>query len=502
MNTAMRTLLLLCILFITTSGSAQIVEGVTYTEDEIAIQDKFVEAKKYTLIGRFEKSAEILKQLYSDDRKNAAIATELSKVYGYLNDPYNEFRYAKTAFENDPINEYVKVNYAKICIDQEKFTEAIPALEQLVSENKSSEAYTDQLATAYLQTNNADGALEAYSNIESQIGVSENVSRRKYEIYEILGKKDKALKELEKLSNAFPDEIGYLHNLATYYTKLGKETKALEAYNKILAIDINDADANMAITSASTGEGDDNNYLRSLTPIIENKSIAVDRKILELVPYVDQLNTENNQELADALIMLSDKIAVIHPKEAKSHALHGDILLASNRAKDAAKAYERTLTMNDNVYLVWEGLMEAYTEIKDYKNLLRVATEALDLFPNKASAYMYYGRANTLTNNYKEAIDLLDEGLFVSGKDIYHKSNILAELARAYSGQNDLEAADENITKALKLSDNKNGLALELYGDILYQKGDKTGAIKQWKNAQSVGVKSLSLAEKIELKKL
>ncbi len=498
----MRIQLILFLLIISTSGYGQIVEGVTYTEDEIAIQDKYVEAKKYTLIGRFDKAEEILKKLYNDDRNNAAIALELSKVYGYMDDPYNEFRYAKTAFDNDPTNGYVKVNFANICVDQEKYEDAIPPLLQLVANNKTSEVYSDQLATAYLQTNNADAALKVYSELEAQIGVSENISRRKYEIYEILGKTDKALKELEKLSNAFPNNVRFMHNLASFYAKLGKEDKALDVYKKILEIDINDAAANMAITAASTGGGDDNNYLRSLTPIIENKSIPVDRKILELVPYVDQLNTKYEQELADALMMLSDKITVIHPKEAKSHALYGDILLASNRPKDAAKAYEKTLSINDKVYLVWEGLMEAYTDTKDYVNLLRVATDALDLFPNKGSAYMYYGRANTLTKNYDEAIDLLNEGIFVSGKDVYSKSNIMAELARAYSGQKKYEEAEENISNALKLSNNKNGLALEIYGDILYLKGDADGAIEQWKKAQKAGIRSSNLAEKIELKKL
>lgn len=498
----MRIKLLLLAVFISSFGYSQIREGVTYTEDEIAIQDKFVEAKKFSLIGRFEKAEEILKQLYNDDRKNPAIAMELSKVYSYLEDPYNQSKYAKTAYENAPNNEYVLINYANVCMEQEKYEEAIPVLLNLVISNKDSEVYSDKLATAYLETNNADDAIKTYSDLENHIGINENTSRRKYEIYEILGKKKKALVELEKLSTAFPNEVLYMHNLASYYTKLGKEDKALEVYKRILDIDINDPAANMAITASSTGNGDDNNYLRSLTPIIENKSIPVDRKILELVPYVDQLNTNYKQELADALIMLSDKITIIHPKDAKSYALYGDILIAANRPKDAAKAYEKTLSINDKIYLVWEGLMEAYTDIKDDQNLLRVSTDALDFFPNKASAYMYYGRANTLTSNFTEAIDVLNEGLFVSGKDITNQSNIFAELGRAYLGKSDFEAADKNISKALDLSNNKNGLALEILGDILFKKGDIDGAILQWQKAQKTGIRTKSLAEKIELKKL
>lgn len=502
MNTIMRIIQVLLILFTVINVQGQIVQGVTYTEDEIAVQDKFVEAKKYTLIGRFEKAEEILKQLYNDDRTNAAISTELSKVYGYLEDPYNELRYAKTAYENDPNNEYVKINFSNICFNQERYDEAIPPLKNLVSAYPSSEAYTDKLATAYLQINNSDEAIQAYNALESRIGITENVSRRKFEIYEILGKNKKAVQELVALSSTYPNDIRFKHNLASYHTKMGKEDKALLIYKEILELDINDAAANMAITSASSNKGDDNTYLRSLTPIIENKSIPVDRKVLELVPYVEQLNTTYDQELADALIMISDKIAIAHPDDAKTHAIKGDILLAANRSKDAAKAYEKTLSINDKNFLVWEGLMEAYSTAQDNKNLLRVSTEALDLYPNKASGYMYYGRANTLTKNFSEAIDLLEEGVFVSGKDVYHKSNMLAELARAYTYQKKYDDADHKVAEALEMSQNKNPLALEIYGDLLYQKGDTQGAIKQWKNAQNAGSRSSILKKKIEDKKL
>lgn len=498
----MRIQLLLYFIFLSQLGTGQIIEGITYSEDEIAIQDKFVEAKKYTLIGRFEKSEEILKQLYNDDRKNPAIATELSKVYGYMEDPFNEYKYAKTAYDNASDNEYVIINYATICMDQEKFEDAIPALQKLVALSPSSEVYADKLAMCYLQKNEASSALTTYSNLEEKIGITENVSRRKYEIYEILGQKSNALKELEKLSEAFPLEIRYLHNLASYYTTLGMDQEALETYKKILELDINDASANMAITASETGDGDDNNYLRSLTPVIENKSIQVDRKVLELVPFIDQLNTEYDQELADALIMLSEKITIIHPSEPKAFALYGDILLNTGRAKDAEKAYEKTLSINDKVYPVWEGLMESYSESENIEKLLEVSTNALDLFPNKASAYMYYGRANTRTKNYDEAIDLLNEGIFVSGKNIYFKSNILAELARAYAGKEQMEMAQDKVDSALEISGGKNGLALEIFGDILYQQGNVEAALTQWQNAVINGVRSNRLKQKIELKKI
>ena len=365
--------------FITSFLNAQ--EPFQYTEAQVAVQDKYVEAKKYSLIGRFEKAQEILTELYKEDRDNAAIAMELSKVYRSLEDAYNEHRFAKKANECDPNNEYVLANYAAICMDQEKFDEAIPLLKLLVIKQPKSEKYTDKLATAYLQVSKSGDALLAYNAIESKTGVTENISRRKFEIYEILGNDNKALEELIKISTANPYDVRYLHNIASYYLKLGNEEKAQETYNKILTVDINNVEANRAITLAKSGGGDDNTYLRSLTPVIEDKTIPVDRKILELVPFIDQLNHKYDDELADALVMLSERIATIHVDEAKAHALKGDILMSINNVKGAAKAYEKTISLNDNVYSVWEGLLEAYTELGDKVKLKMAATVALVLLP-------------------------------------------------------------------------------------------------------------------------
>lgn len=472
-------------------------EVVRYTEAQIAVQDKYVEAKKYILIGRFEKAEDILSDLYKEDRSNAAIAMELSKVYSYLDDPYNQLKYAEKSYQSAGNNEFVVANYAKICLDQQKYDAAIEALTKLVKTQPNNEEYADQLATAYLNIDDSSAALKTYNNIESAIGITENVSRRKYEIYEILGKKKDALNELITLADAFPYELRYMHNVASYYTKLGKQDKALEVYRKILAIDVNDAEANIALTTASTGEGNDNTYLRSLSPLIENKTIPIDRKVLELVPYVDQLNQKYDQELADALIMLSDKISVNHPKEAKAYALKGDILMASGNAKGAAKAYEKTITINDNIFSVWEGWLEALAETKDLAKLKSVSIDVLDLFPNKPSAYMHYGRAHTLNNDAKEAIDILQEGLMVSGRDLYSKSNIQAELGRAYSADNQYEKALEATSKALEISQDQNALAFEIQGDI-YQALGKNGKAKDnWKKAQKAGNRSDGLSQKI-----
>jgi Tfp pilus assembly protein PilF len=90
----------------------------------------------------------------------------------------------------------------------------------------------------------------------------------------------------------------------------------------------------------------------------------------------------------------------------------------------------------------------------------------------------------------------------VSGKNVTSKSNIYAELGRAYLMKKDIEEANRNITKSLQLSDNKNGLALEILGDINYNEGKIDKAVENWKKAQKLGVRSNSLQKKIDTKRI
>ena len=468
-----------------------------YTKEEIAIQDKFVEAKKYALIGRYEKSEEILKQLYKEDRNDPFISLELSKVYTHLEKPFDEHLYAEKAFKNDPNNEYIAYHLAEICIDQGKYDEAKEVLMPLVTKYPLNEEYSDQLAGVFLELNDDKSAIQTYTTIESKVGVNENISRRKFDIYSIQGKKKEALNELQKLSDAFPNDLRFLQNLAGYQKEIGKGKEAIATYQKILSIDKNDPKANLELTLIGGSVGDENNYLRSLGPIIEDRTIPLDKKVLELIPYVEELSKTAEVELGESLSTLADKLVSIHNKDAKAFAIKGDILSSKGNLKGAAKAYEKTIEINDNIFPVWENIMSIYSDLGEIDKLKTKATDALDLFPNQSAAYMYYGEAYARSNDLDEAEDILKEGLLVSGKNMFYKSNINAELGRVYHLKDDLETAQSYLDKALSISDSKNAKALELFGDLEKQKGNMKEAIKYWTRALDLGAYASRVQEKI-----
>ena len=65
-----------------------------------------------------------------------------------------------------------------------------------------------------------------------------------------------------------------------------------------------------------------------------------------------------------------------------------------------------------------------------------------------------------------------------------------------------LPIAKEWIQKSLANGSDASAVVVEHYGDILYQLGDKEGAINQWKRANKLGEASKFLLQKIEEGKL
>jgi len=496
----MKYTFLIAFLFIGLTTFSQ--EQERYTEAEIAIQDKFVLAKKYMLIGKFENARDILDELYKLDRTNAAVAMELSKVYSYLEDYYNEHRFAKKAAENAPNNEFVQSNYGGICFLQKKYDEAVTVFESLVQKYPEDEEYVYKLSDTYLQVNRDKDAIEVLNNLEKIVGVNENTSKRKFEIYEITNQDENAAEELKMLAETFPNETRYWHNLASFYTKIGEEKKALEVYKIIIELDKNDVDANVALTRNGKQSGSDATYLRSLQPIIENKTVALDRKVMELIPYINQLNQNYDDDLAEALIKLTDQLSAIHADDAKAFAIKGDVLFATSRYEDAINAYKKTLELNDNVYPVWESLINALYYKERYNEMLDYATDALDYYPNQPSAYLNYGKALTLNNEIDEAKDILNEGLMVSGNDAYFLSNLKAELARANLYIDNTSAAETLLKESLKISNNNNFTAFEIYGDLYIKEGNTKQAVEQWKKSAELGNTSPQLLIKLETQKI
>jgi tetratricopeptide (TPR) repeat protein len=197
-----------------------------------------------------------------------------------------------------------------------------------------------------------------------------------------------------------------------------------------------------------------------------------------MIPHIQKVANTGDKELADAAIELAKILTEVHPNNAKSFSVYGDLLNHSERPKEALEKYMQTLKLDGSVFTVWEQVMYLNFELQDFDALLKTSNDALDLFPNKAKAFYLNGIANSEKGNNNDAIDGFQQALMMSAKNERMQADIYGRLGEVYHNAKKYEKSDTNFEKALKLNPNAYTL-LDSYSFHLALRGDNLDKAKQ-----------------------
>lgn len=464
------------------------------TESEISLEEKFMEANTHILLDRYDEALPLLKQIYKEDRNNAGLNYELARVHGSLGDLESAIKHAEKAAKIDPDNEYYQLLLGNMLMENGQNQEATEAFSKMIALQPEVTRYYDMLAKAYMTMGENNKALSTFDQLEQVVGFSEDLALRKVDILTEMNKDDDAAKVMERLVSTYPDEMRFRYNLGSFYHSRGKKEKARKVYEAILEIDPSDATANLAMLDNPDQPADDANYLSALQPLIENENLPLDKKILEMVPYLERI--PNEPELVEPLLRIGKTLVQLHPEEAKVRSLYADIFNGAGNTKKAIEQYEKTLALNDRVYTVWEQLLLAYDKEAQYNKMSAKAEEAMDLFPNKASAYYLYASAQNSLGKHDEALSYLNDAFMISGKDLYHKTKVENQRARAYIAKKDYKKANKHLNNSTEWSLGQDAEAVHLMGDLYAAQGDQSKAQSYWDKAAKLRGETMSKQEK------
>lgn len=133
---------------------------------------------------------------------------------------------------------------------------------------------------------------------EQLTGVTESITRNRFETLDSLGRTEEALEAINKLIAVYPTNIEYKFLAASYCKTKGIDDKAMEYYQQILSIDPGDSRARLAVAGVQKQDGNKVAYLESVSSIMSNPALNIDVKIQELIPYVMELS-EKNKMISD-----------------------------------------------------------------------------------------------------------------------------------------------------------------------------------------------------------
>lgn len=456
------------------------------SEAEVQEQAKFLDALQLRILERYDEAIAAFEALEKEDPSNDVIHFELAKLYWVKRKDSESAYHANQAIKFNPANTVYREFLIDLYAQTKDYVALNESLNSFIRAGNFDESYYYQLINSYRKTGQTEEALDLLEELEERVGYKKSIGNQRSAIYKRLGKKRKLKGELTRMRQSFPDDAEVLTRCAILLESINERDEAFEVYQDLLAIDPNNTTALKKLATRNNKAKTESDFLASLEPLIRNEEFPLEEKIKELIPYVPRLEKEG--KLTDEMLRLMAILQEQHGDDARVNALHGDVYFNTRQPEKAIPFYQRTISLDKSVFMVWKNLMIAQDKVLDYKGLASTAQKAVDYYPNQALCYYYAGKAALETGDPESAQDWLQEGRFLTGRNprLAAEFDLVGVKIHLLKGEN-AQAAKKFSSLDSELFGPRHALYFELKGDLEYLDDQKEKAVKSWKQALENG---------------
>jgi len=475
------------------------------------IQVLFFDGLKENALENYDRAENNFLSIIKIDKKHAASFYHLALIYELKQDYERALGCAKQAAQIDSHNEWYRLVLAGIYELNAEYSEASKLYEEITTTNpKNIDAYYYWINSLAAEGNWKD-MIKVMNLLEGEMGFSEELAMERKKLYLRQGDVNGAINEVEGILEQDPNNTKYLNLLAELYQKKGEPENALKIFDKIVFLRPNDPYVHLSLSDHYKNLGNEEKSREELRLAYKNPDLGVDAKVRILLGYFT-LEGIKEGKTAEAF-ELGKVITDVHPEDAKSHSVYGDLLYRLDSSKLALFHYRKAISLDESKFVLWTQVLILESEQQDFESMYSDATKAIELFPAQPSFYLFKGISAIQKKKYEEGIKALN-----SGKDLVYDNNQM--LAQFYSTLGDsyykmenhlasdsaydksleydrdnvyvlnnysyyLSLRKKNLVKAEAMSKRSNELSprspsfADTYGWILYQEG-KYDEAKLW----------------------
>ena len=486
--------------------------------EQLMITSVFIEATRYMILGDAANAMGLYEAILEQDPLQDAALYELARLKMITGETDVAVEFLKTAIRVEPDNIWYKLAYAGAFEKSGKYEEAAGQYKNLRAKYPEKFELYEYEAQCYVQENEFQKAIDVYNQLELLAGITEQTGIKKYYIYQNWGKPDKAMNEVQKLADKFPENPQYSMALVEFYMRSGKAGLALNSINAVLAVDPENALAHAYLADYYHLSGNDSLAVNEIFSIIGSGATGIDEKISLFMNVYRAGNVYGDTTVVYPML---DTLVKVHPAEAKAWAMYADFLNADDRMDEALMMWKKSLEFDKSVFTIWDLVMNVFYEKQEYDSLLKYSTDASELFPEQSTVWFFLGASQYYAGMYDKAesslefasdlrlsnAEMKNESMFLLA-ETYMKTglnsesdamfeklieadpnNAVAKNAYAYS----LALRKENITKAQQLinealSGNEDKSEFQhTYGLVLFRLGQYAGSAEAYRKAIELG---------------
>jgi len=434
----------------------------------VAETSLLIDAVKEKNIGNYEVAINKFNLLISKNANNHVAHYQLSLLY--KNDSkYNiALDYAKKAIALSPKNEWYKLNLVELYEATKQYPLAAKIREGLIAATPENTDYYFDLVVDYIYSDRWEDAINTYSRVEKQIGITEEVSLAKHRLWLHLKNPENAALEIQKLVQTFPAEDRYPLMLGDLYLKTNQYSKAKQQFDLSLSMNNFNTYLSLADYYKLTKNNDSSIYF--LSKAFATPAINIDLKIPVMLSFYNLL--EKNPSMSNQANQLLDSMQVAHTADPKFWSIKGDFALLENNPQKAQFAFQEVLKFDQSKYVIWEELLKIVTNNRNFDTALLYVNKAIELFPSQPFLFYIKGLSSFMLADYQNAISSLETGknLVLEPNQMYLEMFIY--LGESYHKINNNDRSDAAFEKVLEY-DPKNSYVLNNYAYYLALRNEK-----------------------------
>ncbi|MBL0048910.1 MAG: tetratricopeptide repeat protein [Bacteroidetes bacterium] len=412
----------------------------------------FYNANKEKMLNNFKEAAALFRKCLQIDPSNAAAMYELANLLFVGGDYVNAESLSHSACLIQPKNEWYQTLYGNSLLRNKKYAEATKVQEKLVENFPNRVDFKYELVNRYYNLEKYDDALKTLIDIESYIGINQQITEQKARIYLKQDKLDKAIAEYQKLIDSNPTEVNYYLSLAEMYAANNMDAKAMEEYELVKKIDPQNAFVHLYLSHYYGKSKQPAKAFEEMKMAFQNSNLDLDVKIKELLRYYT--NAEFNDTVKSEGYQLLDIVIQSHPTESNAFSIYGDFLYRDKKIAEAKEKYTKAVELEKDRLAVWSQLLFIESQLSDYTSMLKDSKAAMELFPSEPTLFFFNGVANLQLSDNKAAISALKKGvdLVVENKPL--EGQFYANLGDAYYRDKQMGKSDSAYERALEINPN------------------------------------------------
>ncbi|HLN73928.1 MAG: tetratricopeptide repeat protein [Methylococcaceae bacterium] len=392
--------------------SAKAPEHTTQTvlseDDKNEFEYTFIEALKQKMIGNQTAAMALFSKCLEINPNASSAMFEMAKIHSANGDQTSASLLLEKAMQIEPENKWYKILLAQIYQQGKQYQKAADLYRQLYTADPENLEYLYMNAALMNSAGKYDLSIQAYDELEKKVGVIDQISVEKEQIYQAAGKKKEALAELEKLIKSNPNEPRYYGLLADFYLSEKDEVNALKYYNKILEIDPDNGFVMFSLASYYKNKGDKEKAWEYVRKGFSSKTVEVDTKIQYYLmmtsdPEKPLFTEEQVEELVNILMKTNSD-------DHRVYTVYAEYLIRKGKLQEAREQLRKVLDKDKDNYLIWERMLMLSNDLLDFKSIYTDATTAIELFPSQPILYGLKAVACLQLQKYDEAVKTLEEG--------------------------------------------------------------------------------------------